>query len=492
MLNTKYFTKVHQRTEKNVIYTGYRPKYSPMVLVSEKDGTPLASLHLLCQDYENQNDDLQNRGRSLVTQRPLTMNDNCHFQGLVNKEDQEIEFVMTNLSGLGNINFNILKNDTDRLNKINIVRPNQDVVVKSDKDSEKSLVLKSIKKSDGSTLTLEEDESSSSKNKGSYYHISIIPQSDKKELCDLYEKTKWITSDILVFKKPQPVYNSNSYLSMPYSITLGDTRSGEVLLGDIHPHESNIAYPAVAAIGRIDPFFSEICYDSVPVSTTTLNSGMRSLEIFCDSVPVSTTTPNSGHIETCVYTEEDEEENEGFSLFDQVDRSKGMNQNILTSNAAKIEDGRNVVVESMSSSLQFNYERQAENVILGISVQESLEFFPEPDMKTLKEAVNEEINEILDLEKQRLLNKINVIYESITCAICMEDNPDQVLYSCGHQCMHKTCCNEKVKKCPLCRKFITAKINVVINSPLEDVKEEVVEENKLNQEEVESDMVLIS
>uniref|UniRef100_A0A914E458 RING-type domain-containing protein n=1 Tax=Acrobeloides nanus TaxID=290746 RepID=A0A914E458_9BILA len=46
------------------------------------------------------------------------------------------------------------------------------------------------------------------------------------------------------------------------------------------------------------------------------------------------------------------------------------------------------------------------------------------------------------------------------CCICMENNRDTILVPCGH---HQFCneCAEKVKICPICRRAIEEKINIL-------------------------------
>lgn len=476
MLNSKYFTKVYQQQDSDYKYVCYRPKYSPMVLVSEIDGTPLASLHLLCQDYEKQNDDLQNRGRAIISKRPDTMNDNCQFQGLVNRDNQEIEFVITNLSGQGHINYNLLKTPTERLNQINVLKPNETVVVKSDKITKKSLVLKSVTKSDGTSLTLEEDESSTKENKGTYYHISIVPEKNKHEMCKLYEKTKWVVPDILVFKErlsrfmdmtmdltgdlniggPTGFLNlSNDSGSRPRSITL---ESNEF----IHAVERGISREVFTVN---NPLFEGQCI-TIPSNATgvltvdNLNTNVSATNTCYNTTPVSNTINISGTNDEFEFidAESEEEEEECFSLFDMVDRNQGMNKHILTSKAATMEGGRDVQVRSNVSTITFAYHLPAENVVLGLSVQEKIEFYPELEQDVIKEVAQNEVKEYLDKEKESMLNRIDIVYESTTCMICMESDPDQVLYSCGHQCMHAKCEDFKIQKCPLCRKYVTARI----------------------------------
>lgn len=61
-----------------------------------------------------------------------------------------------------------------------------------------------------------------------------------------------------------------------------------------------------------------------------------------------------------------------------------------------------------------------------------------------------------DIPEQKI--KMDKIYETEECVICMENDNEVVMYPCGHFCMCKSCSDQIIKttnKCPLCRKQIT-------------------------------------
>jgi hypothetical protein len=51
-------------------------------------------------------------------------------------------------------------------------------------------------------------------------------------------------------------------------------------------------------------------------------------------------------------------------------------------------------------------------------------------------------------------------YKSDECCICLNDLPNIIFYQCGHQCVHQECGND-LDKCPLCRKKVSAKLNIL-------------------------------
>src|SRR3990172_3988924 len=178
MLNSQYFLTVDSRTDNGFEYTIVIPKDSPLILFSKVDGLPIASIHLKCQTGS----------KSLFTKRPYESSIKCDFQGIINKEGQEFEFVITNLCADGMINFNILKQDikVDQvnpggLNEVNELRPFESYAVKCDQANNKTMILNAITNaSTGEKVTVNEDELSGTP-QGTYFFLSVVPQIDKKE-----------------------------------------------------------------------------------------------------------------------------------------------------------------------------------------------------------------------------------------------------------------------------------------------------------------------
>jgi len=215
MLQQQYFNLCYSQVDGGFKYEAYRPLDQPMVLFSLIDGAPLASLHLRCRETSTQKTYSKTRGSSLFTERPDSSTaDLLKFQGLVDRDGQEFELVITNLSSHGHINFNIMKSDENvtkvnpgGLNEINELRPNESYAIQCDQSDNMSLVLNSIKDDkSGKTTSIKEDEEkakeNNSKAKGTYYFLSVSPQLNKKEICDQFEKTVWRCVDLFVRKIP--------------------------------------------------------------------------------------------------------------------------------------------------------------------------------------------------------------------------------------------------------------------------------------------------
>ena len=237
-LDLKYFETLYSETFDNYEYSVIRPLGNPMILFSKIDGTPLASLHLRCQENYKQKDVNNTRGRALMTKRPDSSSFKCDFQGLIDRDGQEFEFVITNLTDQGYINFNILKKDEKvdtinpgGLNEINELRPNESYAVKCDQADNKSLILKALVKQEKTDLdpeiklTVKEDEQNKDK-LGTYFFLSVVPQIGKDEYKEKFKDTMWACSDMFCIKRkvqskkygivhPQPVPYSTGY---PYSL----------------------------------------------------------------------------------------------------------------------------------------------------------------------------------------------------------------------------------------------------------------------------------
>lgn len=46
------------------------------------------------------------------------------------------------------------------------------------------------------------------------------------------------------------------------------------------------------------------------------------------------------------------------------------------------------------------------------------------------------------------------IYKEDKCVICFTNDSEIVFHKCGHQCICKTCSENEINKCPLCRKYV--------------------------------------
>jgi hypothetical protein len=123
-------------------------------------------------------------------------------------------------------------------------------------------------------------------------------------------------------------------------------------------------------------------------------------------------------------------------------------------------------VKSMSTNLIFDNEATSKQCIIGLSINENLVFIDidiSKKLKELKEKCKDYISDINNNKYDSFLK--GKIYDSETCAICLDDNLDCVLYSCGHKCGHYECMLTYTK-CPMCSNYITAKLKQPIKLPV--------------------------
>jgi len=467
-LNTKYFQTINTKKHGEFEYTVYKPLGNPMILYSKKDGTALASLHLRCQDNNYQNDQKGNRGKALITKRPKQSSFHCDFQGLIDRDGQEFELVITNLTNKGWINFNILKkNKTIKevnpggLNEVNELRPFESYSVQCDQATNCTLVLNAIKKNTGSgtvNVTVGEDESQGSKPTGTYYYLSVVPESGKKDLVELYKETIWACSDVFAIRKKlvQVQYLCNNRLMMtePLGFNIlgnSDVRSmrgmgsiGEINLPDLYdnmePRRDGLVDPRMSTTGNYESLLYEESCDSDDMD---LKEDTRQ----CMFIPESMLQTKSL----------------GGNSFKNLNQKKLISHDIIKdSMASSVSSGRKITVNSSESNMEYNYEASSVPCVIGLSISPGLVFHA--DATNLLEIGKTIIEDMISNESKNLLAELTTIYEEDSCVICLEGKEDglpvdSVFYQCGHKCCHDRC-GSKLTKCPLCRKHIGAHIKV--------------------------------
>lgn len=225
-LNSKYFERMHDDGD----YITYATKGEPLVLFSEIDGIALASIHF--KPSSRHNAKIDSDVKSLIIQYPNpypypypNQNDGStqRFQGLINKSDQEFEYVITNLSTKGSIIFNLNDQNLDskRINQINVLNPNQSCIIRCNKTNNLPFILQKFKNEKNEVMTVENDEEYKEPN-GVNILLSVVPQRDVQELVNRFEKTVWRIADFVTTTTPikRETCMPNNSLNMwdPYDI----------------------------------------------------------------------------------------------------------------------------------------------------------------------------------------------------------------------------------------------------------------------------------
>ena len=126
---------------------------------------------------------------------------------------------------------------------------------------------------------------------------------------------------------------------------------------------------------------------------------------------------------------------------------------IMSSHAASVKYGKHIQVNSAETGIVYDYDKSCARCVVGLSVSDKLEFYPEPDMQELIEDSKEIIQEYLEKKYVQVLEKT---YDLGDCCICLDEDPDTVFYQCGHKCIHISCIDKDISKCPVCRTRISA------------------------------------
>lgn len=453
-LNEKFFKKIYSESQNDSEYFVVRPLDYPLILFSKKDGSPLASLHLKCQDNNFQNDAIGNRGRAIIAKRPFQSSTKCDFQGMINKDGQEFEFVITNLCNEGMINFNILKTDMavkevnpGGLNQVNELRPFESYQVQCDQNGNKVLILNSIKKEEdeSSKITIKEAENEAKfENKkavGTYYHLSVVPQINKPEMIEKFKETEWGCVDLFCLKVPRiPSYGFHSIANHnvagnTYYPMYSDTRSGD--------NRSELLSRGSSMM--------QLC------SAPSYNLKTKKA-VWCSAAEELD--------ESYAFDDNDIDipEKEGLESFNDLKVEDGkktdsLDKLISESFAAKVDSGRTINVYSAESGIEYNYETCSQSCVVGLSISSNLIFREEAPLEVLVLEAKELLKDVLVNSSKTLLEALTRIYKADACVICLETQEEKpldcVMYQCGHQCSHFEC-GKTLSKCPMCRNHINA------------------------------------
>lgn len=429
-LNNKYFKSIYSEEIKGNKYTVYQPLNYPMILFSKVTGLPLASLHFICPNKEV---------NTLVTKRLSCKKSD--FQCLINKSDQEFQFVISNLTNY-NLNFNILMEKGTNINKINCLSAYKSVVVQSDVNN-KAFVLSSVKNNKGDCITVKESEVSNNinENKGTYFYLSVVPES-KKDLVEQFKETNWQCVDLFCTKEEIPKESYNNWF--------------DVVDEPIHTqnrHLINVSRPL--GINTVGTTLRNATYDLMnsppmprfiisPLLLSTIEPDVNIVD-FCSGVPVEP------KIKSYKYDKNNMS----------IKESSQMNQDIINnSNIGKMTYGRDMEdVISNDVNIEFDYNVSSIMCKIGLSIEPNVKFINNTEKLNSMEDAKKILEEFMS---NKFMKEITV-YNSNTCAVCLEDNKDipidSILYQCGHKCCHHGCLNN-ISKCPICRTKINAYIKI--------------------------------
>lgn len=497
-LNSKYFKTLSTRVNGDTEYVMIKPLDSPMVLFSKIDGTPLAALHLRCQENTHQNKFKNNLGKALITKRPFKSKFQCDFQGIINKDDQEFELVISNLCSEGHINFNIFKTNSKTLtvnpgglNQINELRPYESYAVQCDQTDNKVLILSSIKKEDNPDIKLTvgeaEKKTTDKQPEGTYYFLSVVPVTGKEVMSKRFKETMWTTVDYFILTRKATVYQPSGPTGWSGRREWSSRQDESFRASDIRtsvPEAGfrNVSYRNTGVReqrdGRRGParimkmkIGSKHSSNELASSKPT-SKHVRPEEDDCDEsfdLGLDTSVDFIGYVQDSISIDEVVEKSDNLQL-QSKSMSKGIQAHIINDSfATKVTGGRQIQVNSVETGLEYDYESQSVPCVLCLSISEAIIFKAEPTNydNELINMCKQAIEDMIQNANKQLLSKLVAVYPEENCVICYEGindgKPvDSIFYQCGHQCCHNSC-SANLDKCPLCRNRITANIYVETN-----------------------------
>jgi len=447
VLDSKYFEILAYEDVADVGYYIVRPEGNPMILYSNVDGSPLAALELKCTSKH---------GKSLITKR---YSGDTDFQGLINEDKQEFMFIITNLTGYGMINFNIMHNDSKvvdvdpraekgGVNQVNEIHPYQSYEIKCDQKDNLTFILDSIKTDSGHKLTVAEAEAKSQP-EGTKFYLSVVPEADNTDLIRKFTETFWTCSDVLCVEditsknsitkgySSDVLYvediTSKNYITKGYSTSAQDDRSPNMPVQHMSfsiPHYFDTP-PDSRDFGMSER--SPSAKDIIKESQLSFGCSKQLLVDDFANCKIYTGIPSY--------------------------KNKNMDVVIDNSTAAKLGKGRHIDVRSKKTDNKYEFDYHSVKCTLGLSICENLQFMKPSPVEELKRVAGAMMKDILESKHQQYRDQLTKLYESEQCVICLEDNsaPDTIFYSCGHKCCHMNCA-ETLKNCPFCRLHITAKL----------------------------------
>ena len=436
-LDIKYFENLATVIRDGYYYHIVRPKERPMILFA-KDGTALAALHLRPQDTIRGARLVHSttaQPQCLIAKKPLLSDVKADFYGVINEDNKDIEFVISNLSDNW-INFNILKQDIKvstvdipsyGLNQVNELNKYQSYPVQSDQGTKRSLVLKAIETPDGKTTTIENAEKSSTPI-GTYYHLAIVPQIGTP-LVQKYKETIWACVDVFILRGQPYVDKVESIRrDVAETSTLYNTRGGNSHLNLMSSQNVHLEVNSgsLREIGR-------------PISSLQSSASMQ--------------LPGELDEDGDCFGEEEDCDFEACSIPPKNDRT------IKDSLASKIEQGRIVNVVTQDTGVEYDYDHHSVPTVICSSVNKNLVFIDTLDKSKLSNIGRDMLDDFVKNESKKMIEELTMVYKEKDCVICLEETPDCIYYQCGHNAVHIKC-SVGLKICPLCRKHIHAVLKV--------------------------------
>lgn len=477
-LNSLHFTLLDRRVEGDYEYQSYRTvnSASTMILFSEtQPSSPIAAVSFLPRSTGG-------NAKTVLTRRTKsadTADGDEHyasFQGLANVDNDEFAFALHNLTDfvshpsvrthsraskgdIGYLKIDILGEkhrvcEVDlpdiAVNQVNELRPSESVLVQCDqRNRNRTMVLRGVvDEQSGRSVAVADDDAvkNPKEKKGTYFYINVLASSFFPEMVSLFEKTTWRAADVFVRRVPK--YNGMAQHEI-------DSLSRRVLRGErsregmgnrpfgsrgvgIFGARGNVVgsfWPDRASRSRVATFGSASTVRS-NVKSTTPSFGRAALSNCAEQSNVESATPTFGEV------------------------SK--------SQVGKVVSGsRSINVVTSQTGHEYAYDRPGEKVCLGLSVWRDMRLLEPLTEHEARQEAAMQLEDAAANQSRELLKTLAKIYKEENCAICCASEPSIVFLQCGHECICEECLRgtaaqeteDIIKKCPLCRAHIVAKVS---------------------------------
>lgn len=416
-LSSEYFTVLSTTQQDGNEYCAYQCHHESLILYSS-DGDPLGVVSFKCANVSN--------ARTVLA--PRRDNSGVDFQGIVTENNQEIQFIITNLSLLGKIKIDIMKNNTavnevdpraekGGVNRVNELQTRQSYMIRTDQATSCTMILSTITNHQGAPLTVGDAEAiTPHKPDGTYFYFAVTPQVDVPALVAKFQNTHWVKDNIFVLKSPAQ------------RLEYDGIESACPRLHGLASRGSHLAF---------DGHARSLCGPTI----------RRGFFPFSYNESVLATD--------CVHDEEEDcvpDENE---IDDDV---------IKQSYACNVRQGQFLSESGVYSGTNYEYNVSSNQTghlcCLSLSVHFGLKFTQSLTTQELTECGEDLIKAYIGAQQTTYLDQLKKVFTQDECSICLEKNIDTVFYDCGHACCHKVCVGTQTK-CPLCRRHIVAILNTL-------------------------------
>ncbi len=463
------------------------PKFPGMILFDKKKNKPLSYLMVkpvnttTTTETDTTTTTVVTHGDFAVYPRAAWSGATDHqwFQASGNMDQQKFELVFTNLCHEGMQQFGIRPLGTDGVsklgcvNKVNCIKPMSSYAVKANAlQGSCEFILSMLKESVVDPATGEttirtisiEDAESMNVLKGVYLAIKVMPEVQHREL---WSDTEWRTVDMFSMDAPKPVVygysspfetNNNNIYPATYGPAL-PLPPGTPMAYGVRNTTYSFGAPTGYSFGGSDQASSS--------HGTTMAFGMPSDHSRGRSYGGSfdSSTPVRGGFGSTVSLG-GSATGGGFGAPGSGGFGSASPNLMQESKICELKSGEHVQVNSTSITATFASDTPFQHCVLALTVipDGRIKFIKEPLTRPqLLEQAKHLIEEAKATADVKMMDSIPKTFQSDHCVICLDQPAVTTIAMCGHICLCEDagCLDGVSGTCPLCRRWIQAKIRAV-------------------------------